>query len=130
MHINELLTKHNCLHPVLTLHILVMCKSYASFCGILSRKLPAKTLQSLICLESSLSLSHTQSLQLNPTLNTRYKRLNIITIKFGTKLKPTKHIVVNYNFTFSPFGYSMTKPLKQTLDLNVSLGTVAKLTHT
>jgi len=27
-----------------------------------------------------------------------YKRLNKITIKFGTELKPTKHIVVNYNF--------------------------------
>ena len=46
------------------------------------------------------------------------------------ELKPTKHIVVNYNFTISPFGYSVTKPLKQTLDLNVSLGIVAKLTHT
>ena len=46
-------------------------------------------------------------------------------------IKPTKHIVVNYNFTISPFGYSMKKkPIKQTLDLNVSLGTVAKLTHT
>ena len=56
--------------------------------------------------------------------------MNKVTIKFGTKLKPTKHIVVNYNFTISPFGYSMTKPLKQTLDLNVSLGTVKKLTHT
>ena len=25
--------------------------------------------------------------------------MNQIKIKFGTKLKPTKHIVVNYNFT-------------------------------
>ena len=25
--------------------------------------------------------------------------MNKITIKFGTELKPTKHIVVNYNFT-------------------------------
>ena len=45
------------------------------------------------------SLSHTQPLQLKPTINTRYKRLNKITIKFGTKLKSAKHIVVNYNFT-------------------------------
>ena len=45
-------------------------------------------------------------------------------------IKANKNIVVNYNFTISPFGYFMTKPLKQTLDLNVSLGTVAKLTHT
>ena len=44
--------------------------------------------------------------------------------------KANKNTVVNYNFTFSPFGYSVTKPLKQTLDLNVSLGIVAKLTHT
>ena len=44
-------------------------------------------------------------------------------------IKANKYIVVNYNFAISPFGYSMTKPLKQTLDLNVSLGTVAKLTH-
>ena len=44
--------------------------------------------------------------------------------------KLTKHNVVNNNFTISPFGYSVTKPLKQTLDLNVSLGTKAKLTHT
>ena len=34
------------------------------------------------------------------------------------ELKLTKYIVVNYNFTISPFGYSVTKPLKQTLDLN------------
>ena len=46
------------------------------------------------------------------------------------ELKPTKQIVANYNFTVSPFGYFVTKLLKQTLDLNVSLGTVAKLTHT
>ena len=78
----------------------------------------------------TLSFSLTQPLQINPTWNTGYKTLNRITIKFGMKLKPTKHIVVNYNFTISPFGYSITKPLKQTLDLNVSLGTVAKLIHT
>ena len=76
------------------------------------------------------SLSHIQPLQINPTWNTGYKRLNIITIKFGMELKPTKHIVVNYNFTISHFSYSVTKPLKQTLDLKVSLGIVAKLTHT
>ena len=47
----------------------------------------------------TLFLSHTQPLQIKPTWNTWYKRLNIIIIKFGTELKPTKHIVVNYNFT-------------------------------
>ena len=56
--------------------------------------------------------------------------MNKITIKFGTKLKPTKYIVVNHNFTISLIDYFVTKPLKQTLDLNVSLVTVAKLSHT
>ena len=32
-------------------------------------------------------------------------------------IKANKNIVVNYNFTISPFGNSMTKPLKQTLNL-------------
>ena len=48
---------------------------------------------------SSHTLSITQPLQLNPTINIGYKKLNKITIKFDTELKPTKHVVVNYNFT-------------------------------
>ena len=124
------LAKHSCLNLVLTFRILDMCGAHASLLGMLSHEQPAKTLQSSICLESSHYLSHTQPLQLNPTLNIGYKRLNRITIKFVAELEPTKHIVVNYKFTISPFGYSMTKPLKQTLDLNVNLGTVEKLTHT
>ena len=117
---------------VLTLRIPVICRAHASFRGMLSRELLKKTLLSSIAwvFTHSLSLSITQPLQLNPTINTGYKQLNKITIKFGTELKPTKHIVVNYNFTISSFGYFVTKPLKQTLDLNMSLGTVAKLTHT
>ena len=116
---------------VLTLHILVICRAHASLRGMLSCKLPAKTSSIFNSLSlHTLSLSITQTLQLNPTINTGYRRLNKVTIKFGTELKPTKHIVVNYNFTISPFGYSVIKPLKQTLDLNMSLGTVAKLTHT
>ena len=87
---HKTLTKTSCLHPVLTLRISVMCRAHASLCGMLTCELPAKTLQSSICLEFSHSLSHTQPLQINPTINTRYKRLNIITIKFGTELKPTK----------------------------------------
>ena len=58
-----------------------------------------KNLFSLQQLESSYSLFITQPLQSNPTINTRYKRLIKITIKFGTELKPTKHIFVNHNFT-------------------------------
>ena len=33
---------------------------------------------------------HTQPIQWNPTQNTRYIRLNKITIKFGSELKPTQ----------------------------------------
>ena len=115
---------------ILTLRILVICRAHASFRGMLSRKISVKTLLSSFAWVFTHSLSITQNLQLNPTINIGYKRLNKITIKFDTKLKPIKHLVVNYNFTISPFGYSMTKPLKQTLDLNVSLRTMAKLTHT
>ena len=48
------------------------------------------------------TLSHTQPLQWNPTWNTRYTRLNINTIKFGTKLKPTQNSCKSqlYNFFF------------------------------
>ena len=57
---HELLAKHNCLHPVLTLRIPVMCRAHASFRRMLSRELSAKTLQSLICLSfHTLSFSHT-----------------------------------------------------------------------
>ena len=37
------------------------------------------------------NLSHTQSLQRNPTKNTGYIRLNKIKIKFGMKLKPIQN---------------------------------------
>ena len=56
----ELLVKHICFHPILTLHIPVMYRAHASFRGMLSHELPAKTLQSSICLSLHiLSFSHT-----------------------------------------------------------------------
>ena len=82
----------------LTLRIPIMCKTHASFRGMLSRKLPTKSLQSSVGWVFILSLPNTQPLQWNPTINTGYKRLNNITIKFGTEYKPTKHNVVNNNF--------------------------------
>ena len=54
------------------------------FMGYLLTSYPQKHF-SLQCLESSHSLSLTQPLQINPTWNTKYKRLNIITIKFDMK---------------------------------------------
>ena len=69
---------------VLTLCIPFMYKAYASFHGMLSRKIPAKTLQSSIAWVFTLFLSLTQPLQLKPTINTGYNKLNKITIVFGT----------------------------------------------
>ena len=64
---HKLLVKYNCHYPVLTLHILVMCRAHASFRGMFSRELPAKALQSLICLSlHTLFLSHTTFINKNP----------------------------------------------------------------
>ena len=40
----EILARHNCLHPVLTLHIPIMCKAHASLRGKLSREILARIL--------------------------------------------------------------------------------------
>ena len=105
-------TRETHLSPfILTLCIPVMCRAHASFRGMLSREIPAKTLLSSIAWVFTHSLSITQPLQLNPTINTRYKKLNKITIKFGTELKPTKHIVVNYNFTWVMSYPSLSLPV-------------------
>ena len=39
---HDLLTKYSCLHPVLTLRILVMYRAHASLCGKLTHELPVK----------------------------------------------------------------------------------------
>ena len=126
------LAKHNCLHHVLILRIPVICREHASLCGMLTRKLPVKTLQSSICLESShsLSLSLTQPLQIKTHNIYRVYKIEHNYNQIWHGIKANKNIVVNYNFTISPFAYSVTKPLKQTLELNVSLETVTKLSHT
>ena len=101
---SEILARHSSLHPVLTIRIPSCASHMSHFTGCLVARYLQK-LFSLQLLESSHSLSITQPLQSNPTINTGYKRLNRITIKFGTGLKPTKHIVVNYNFTESKRAY-------------------------
>ena len=74
-------TRETKLSPsILTLHIPVMCRVHASFRGMLSRELPAKTLLSSICLSLHiLSFSHTT-----------------LTIKSHIKYKVQK-IEYNYN---------------------------------
>ena len=52
-----------------------------------------------------------------------------ITIKFGIELKPIKASWKSQLYNL-PFWLFHDKTTKQTLDLNVSLGTEAKLTHT
>ena len=83
----ETLTKTSCLYLILILCIPIMCREHASPRGKLTHKLPMKTALVFNCLESShtLSLSLSQPLQINPTWNIGYIRLNKITIKFGTK---------------------------------------------
>ena len=41
---HEILARHSCLNPILTLRIPVMCKAHASFYVMLSREIPTKTL--------------------------------------------------------------------------------------
>ena len=87
-------------------------------------------------LQSSFALSlHTHSFSHTTLTNKSHMKYMVHKIEqnynqIWHRIKANKNVVVNYNFTISPFNYSVTKPLKQTLDLNVNLGIVAKLTHT
>ena len=71
-----------------------------------------------------------QSLQIKTHMKYKVHKIKHNYNQIWHEIKANKNIVINYNFTISHFSYSVTKPLKQTLDLKVSLGIVAKLTHT
>ena len=109
----ETLAKISCLHPVLTLRISVMCRAHPSLHRKLTRELPIKTALIFNCLESShiLSPSHTT---LTNKSHMKYMAHNIEHNynQIWHKIKANKNLVVNYNFTISFFGYSVTKPLK------------------
>ena len=87
-------------------------------------------------LQSSNALSlHTHSLSHTTLTNKTHMKYMVHKIEHNYNqiwhgIKANKNMVVNYNFTISSFGYFVKKPLKQILDLNVSLGIVEKLTHT
>ena len=117
----ETLAKTSCLHPILTLCILVICKAHASLRGKLNHEILMKT--ALVFKRLSLqSLSLSQTTLTNKSLNKyRVHKIDHNYNQIWHGIKANKNIVVNYNFTVFPFGYSVTKPLKQTLDLNVSL---------
>ena len=85
----ELLAKHSCLH----LSWLFAFQSCARHMHHFARCLVASYARKLFCLqllESSYSLSITQPLQLNPIINTRYKRLNRITNQIWYRIKANK----------------------------------------
>ena len=69
------------------------------FTGRLLASYPRKLLWSSIAL-SLHTLSYTQPLQWNPTNNTGYIRLNVITIKFGTELKPTQNSCKSQHYKY------------------------------
>ena len=102
---------------------------------ITSRKAYSRdTRENSFSLQLALSL-HIHSLPHTTLTNKSHKKYRVYKIEQNYNqiwqgIKANKNIVLNYNFTISPFGYSVTKPLKQTLNLNVSLRIVAKLTHT
>ena len=79
----ETLAKHSCLHPVLTLRIPDMCRAHASLRGMLTRELPAKTLQ----FSMPWVFTHTHTLSLTHTT---------LTIKSHMKYRVQK-IEHNYN---------------------------------
>ena len=75
----------------------------------------------------SLPISHTHPLQINPH---KYREMiECITTKFGTELKPTKASWKSQLYNLSLLLFRDKTP-KQTLDLNMSLETEVKLTHT
>ena len=84
-------TRDNQLSPsVMTLRIPVMCWAHGF---TLREGFLRATRENSFDLQFVLSLhtlSHAQLLQRNPTYNTWYIRLNIITVKFGIELKPTQ----------------------------------------
>ena len=102
---------------------------------ITSRKAYSRdTRENSLSLQLALSL-HTHSLLHTTLTNKSHMKYRVYKIEQNYNqiwqgIKANKNIVLNYNFTISPFGYSVTKPLKQTLNLNVSLRIVAKLTYT
>ena len=96
------------------------------FRWLLSRELITNCADSSLTLDSS-PISYTHPLQINPR---KYKEITEeITIKFVTELKPTKASWKSQLYNL-PLWLFHDKTPKWTLDLNVSLGTETKLTHT
>ena len=91
--------KTNCLHLVLTLRILAMCRAHTSLHGKLTHKLPAKTALVLIALSLHiLSLSHTTFTN-KAHMKYRVHKIEQNYNQIWHGIKANKDIVVNYNFT-------------------------------
>ena len=112
-------THKNQLSPspfVMTLHIPVMYWAHASLRRKATHELPARTSLVFNCLESSHSLSHT-TLTKKFHIKYRYIRLNKITIKFDTELKPIQNSCKSQLYTLGkhqsrshPFWNQTSKP--------------------
>ena len=100
---HETLAKTSCLHPILTLRILVLCKTHVSLRGKLTHELPAKTASVFnLSWVFTHTLSHTHTTLTNKThMKYRIKKIeqNYNQIWYG--IKANKNIIVNYNFTVS-----------------------------
>ena len=126
--------KHSRKPAVSILSWLFVFQSYAGHTHHFGRCLLTSYPRKHFSLQFALSL-HTHSLSHTTLTNKTHMKYRVHKIEQNYNqiwhgIKANKNIVVNYNFTISPFGNSMTKPLKQTLNLNVSLRIMAKLTHT
>ena len=111
---------HENLQPGMTLHLPVMC----STCGFFAGKLLARHSRNSLIHPLKLEFSHSLTSILynwKPTYIQGYM-IEEITIKFGLELKPTQNSckLQLYNL---PLWLFCDKTPKQTLDLNMSLGT-------
>ena len=100
----ETFAKTSCLHPVLTLRILIMCRAHASLHRKLTHELPVK-IASVFNWPwvFTLSFSHTQPLQIKTHKKYRVHKIEQNYNQIWHGIKANKNIVVNYNFTFSIF---------------------------
>ena len=111
---------HKNLQASMTLHLPVMCSTRGSFASKFLVRHSRNPLVHLLKFNSS-PISHTHSLQLN-SHTYREKMIEEITIKFGTKLKPTQYSWKSQLYNL-PLWLFYDKTLQQTLNLNVSLRT-------
>ena len=101
-------------------HLLAACKPQAS------REIQPRVSASLHILEHFFTLSYTLPLH-DSHLNTGFLSAEL---QANFSRNKANTWLIKFNLTISPLAIPWQNTLKQTLDLNVSLGIMAKLTHT